>query len=255
MIWAGTRAGAARFDGERWEAIDIGEPDAGIAAILAADDGATWLSGSFGVHRQAAGGAGVTYPFGEDIEPPGRVAFSLHQVPGGAIVAGSTAGAAHFDGSVWTTLTVNDGLTAPVVHDVLTDEWGALWFAFRGAGVARREADGWTRYLEGQNVRKLFVARNGDIWAGTGGAGAFVFDGTTWAQHQDGATLLPWDQDALGAIWCSNEGGGVLRFLDGSWTTYGLADGLPSEVVFSVFVDDDGSIWAATDKGLAQIRP
>lgn len=196
LIWAGTRGGAVRFDGEGWAAVDIGEPEAGIAAILAASDGSTWLAGPFGVHQQSAGGSGVTYLFGGAIDLPARVAFSLHQAPDGSVWTGTTTGAARFDASGWTTVTVDDGLPTPVVHDVVTDASGVMWFAFRDGGVARRDADGWTRFLEEHNARKLFVSGNGLLWVGTGGAGVFVFDGSTWTHYQDGATVLPWAEDS-----------------------------------------------------------
>jgi hypothetical protein len=56
---------------------------------------------------------------------------------------------------------------------------------------------------------------------------------------------------AGGATWYASLAG-VYRFADGQLANWGESDGLPSDLVWSVGRDGDGTIWAATSEGLAR---
>lgn len=61
-------------------------------------------------------------------------------------------------------------------------------------------------------------------------------------------------QDRAGHVWITSSGSGVLRIKGGESQHFGLADGLPSDTVYSLTEDGDGRIWLATRGGLALIE-
>lgn len=59
--------------------------------------------------------------------------------------------------------------------------------------------------------------------------------------------ILP---DSQNRIWIAS-GTGVHCYKDGNWVTYTEADGLPSQVAYTIFEDSQGRIWAGTVKGFS----
>jgi ligand-binding sensor domain-containing protein len=69
------------------------------------------------------------------------------------------------------------------------------------------------------------------------------------------ALPLPADLNAVlfdgGAVWFASLAG-VVRFTEGQLSTWGEAEGLPSELCWGLARGADGAIWAATSEGLAR---
>src|SRR5262249_37217837 len=55
-------------------------------------------------------------------------------------------------------------------------------------------------------------------------------------------------------IWVGTWGGGLYRFRQGHFTQYSIPQGLPSDVVVSVIVAQDSSLWIATGRGVAHMQ-
>jgi ligand-binding sensor domain-containing protein/tRNA A-37 threonylcarbamoyl transferase component Bud32 len=86
----------------------------------------------------------------------------------------------------------------------------------RPAVVTGQTVGEWTNYTNGNFVRAL--ARQGHyLWAGGGGG------------------LVRWDLN------------------DGSYAKFGIADGLPSNQVNDLLVDENGYLWIATDSGIGHL--
>ncbi len=122
--------------------------------------------------------------------------------------------------------------------------------------------DSWTtdQGLPNATVNAVRQTRDGYVWLGTYD-GLARFDGsrfTVFHQGQglgsNGVRALAEDRD--GALWIGTNGGGVSRLVRGAFTRFTTADGLPSEIVWSLAVDvRDGSLWAGTNGGgLARLR-
>lgn len=76
------------------------------------------------------------------------------------------------------------------------------------------------------------------------------FDGQSWRVLRrgfDGVHAIHPARD--GAVWIAS-GSGLHRFKDRSWFVLGEEEGLPSGVVFSVYADGSGRLWAATARGV-----
>lgn len=64
-------------------------------------------------------------------------------------------------------------------------------------------------------------------------------------------------EDGTGTLWIATWGGGLSRFdaASGLSRTYTVADGLPSNSLYSILEDDDGCLWISTLRGLVRFNP
>jgi hypothetical protein len=58
--------------------------------------------------------------------------------------------------------------------------------------------------------------------------------------------------DQNNGVWVGMEKGGVAWFNGSAWRVFKTDDGLPSNWIYGLFVDDDNAIWAATFKGVTR---
>ena len=163
-VWFGTEGGVSMWDGKQWRAWTHKD------GLGAANSDNLPFSANTGLgtrtrHDLSVGADGpATYN-------PNYV-FSILSASDGSIWAGTWgAGAARWDGKVWTNYTAKDGLAGNIVYSVAQGRDGALWFgtsngvsrwdgkAFKNIGVA----DG----LLERNVYAVAVAPGGDVWVGT----------------------------------------------------------------------------------------
>ena len=119
------------------------------------------------------------------------------------------------------TWSTEDGLPQNSVHAILQTKDGFLWVATEG-GLAR---------FDGLNF-KVFQQAN---------EGAFTSD--------DVCCLA---EDARNSLWIGTTDG-LLRDSGGSFTRFGVSNGLPSSTILHVAADVDGSVLALTSKGVARV--
>lgn len=117
--------------------------------------------------------------------------------------------------------------------------------------------------LPGNNVQALHVDARGRVWVSTEGSGMSVLEpGRDGFRHYRRAQHPRMGSDDVFAIashgddvWFGTYGGGVHRLApDGRIVRHAraLGAGLPSDNVFSLAIDADGTVWAGTDRGLAR---
>lgn len=123
------------------------------------------------------------------------------------------------------------------------------------------------------DFRGIAVAPDGNVWIGaaarTGRIRYADEGGNFWAAISPeldvwpvGVALDPAGHDwvmALGAdddggLWVSSFGNGVAYWRDGSFTYLTTSRGLPENRVRDLALDPDGSVWLATEAGLARAR-
>jgi ligand-binding sensor domain-containing protein len=205
---------------------------------------------------------------------------------GGHIWIGTDAGGLTVtDGAAWTTFSDTDGLSNNHVYVIALQD-SLKWIgtssglnAFDDGGTPHNGADDtWTTFHTGDglshnSVRAVTVDGSGRKWIGTFGGGVSLLDdgGTAHEKSDDTWTSfttadgLAGDRahavavDGHGRIWAGTYGDGlsVLDFAgtpldksDDTWMTFTTADGLAQDYVYSVAVEEDGQIWAATGNGL-----
>ncbi|MEM9327911.1 MAG: two-component regulator propeller domain-containing protein, partial [Bacteroidota bacterium] len=154
------------------------------------------------------------------------------------------------------------------------DRQGRLWVGTNGGDLdVYDEATGTFEHhkvdtddptkLQSNNIRALFRDAEDYMWVGTF-QGLHRYDHTqgTFSNYRakSGATdmVMSIAQDREGMLWIGTYGGGFARFDPSTeeFRTFGEDEGLSSNIVFGVVVDDTtGYIWLSTSKGLARFDP
>lgn len=124
------------------------------------------------------------------------------------------------------------------------------------------------------DFRGLAVRPDGNVWiAGAHNGGLLRYDdegGQFWARIDPVIDIWPdavsndprgddWtmalELDESGGLWAGGFGNGLAyRAPDGTWSWLQQKDGLPDDRVYDLALDPDGSLWVATDAGLARVR-
>jgi PAS domain S-box-containing protein len=154
-------------------------------------------------------------------------------------------------------------------RDEKSPRWGTAWIA-SSEGLHEYDGYTWRRHGRAQGlpsdfVRCVRVTRAGTIWVGTD-KGAGIYDGKTFRTLGSETNLASPNvrriiEDGDGTVWfCSDSwpntavGGGLTSFREGKWRAYREADGLPSGYVVNYLRDSGGRQFAATLKGLAELK-
>lgn len=179
-------------------------------------------------------------------------------------------GVAVFDGKTFKTFSLEEGLNHTYVHSLLEDSKGNIWVG-TGAGLNKFSDGVFSSYSVKHGLCNSYVGsmvedRFGNIWVGTDKC-ISRFNGRRFTNYdvKDGLTsgtvyLMAMDHEG-NMIVGTNKGFDKIRF-----TAYGQISGIrnySSADGFtgiecnnkSVFVDQDGSIWFGTVKGVIRYVP
>src|SRR5271165_5624462 len=221
-VWVVTSEGLDRF---REFAIPTISVNQGLAtnevwSVLAARDGSVWVGSSHALHRWNNGQITV-YPKGEGL---GDYPGSLFEDDRGRIWISTSRGLTCFSNGRFTS--VSEQPTGQV-HSITEDTVGRLWFSedFEGRQSIGSVLDG--RVMERIPRSQLGIKESTIILS------ADPFRGGLWIGAKDA----------------------LAYFKDGSvQKSYTGPDGLPSGDVNDIHVDGQGTVWAATDGGLVQLK-
>jgi PAS domain S-box-containing protein len=166
------------------------------------------------------------------------------------------------------------------VTAIAEDEGGNLWVGTRGGGLdrlvegdriafvhhAHRGDD--PRSLSSDTVRALYKDSRGDLWIGTNAGLDRLVPGTAaeFVRHSADAdapgslshpVVTSIAEDRHGNLWVGTLGGGLNKLdrTTGRFTTYSEKDGLSSNLVNAVLLDDRGRVWMSTARGIARYDP
>lgn len=153
-----------------------------------------------------------------------------------------------------------DGLTSEVIHSIAEDSSGNLWLGYLREGIDKVTDQGFKNYKFGanpeiNNVRSIYTTSDGKIWAGTYG-GLILFDPEvenhriyTKEDGLAGNKVRYLAEDSNGTLWIGTLDGGVSRFSGGEFKNYTLKEGLSSNNIRSIYIDefDTGTIWIGTE--------
>jgi len=157
----------------------------------------------------------------------GRTITSMVEDPNGSILFGTGTGVVRYDPAsdtgMWSEISVKDGLSHPVVYDLLLDHEQNLWVA-TGAGLNR-----------------IPMAAG----AGSGGPIEVLFP-DTWVGSLH--------RDRESSLWAGTLGNGLKRLRRGGMRLFGRADGMPSDTIQSIYEDGDGHVWVGTQSGVVRFE-
>ena len=170
-------------------------------------------------------------------------------------------------------LSVENGLSQSVVHDLAQDVQGYIWIGTQ-EGLNRWDGTDLRLYehvyddpstLSDNYIWSILVAADGTLWLGTDAGGLNRYnrqdDSFTHFRHdKDNSGSLGSDsvrvvyQDRLGTIWVGTDGGGLNRLKDnGNFERFEHdpddTSSLPSDSVLAILEDRDGQLWVGTAKG------
>jgi len=113
-------------------------------------------------------------------------------------------------------------------------------------------------YFAWPGVFALYQARDGRLLAGTKTQVLERGDGqwTPVSEWPGRAPARAFAETPDGALWVGTNGGGVVRCLAGRCRTITTREGLPADIIRSLYVDGDGWLWIGTEgRGLARLDP
>ena len=171
---------------------------------------------------------------------------------------GTSVGVQKFDGSNWTAYTTADGLVNDNVKVITSASNGDIWVG-TDFGASNFDGANWTTYdntngLNSNQVKSIDEDANGGIWIGTN-LGVSYFDGTTWTSysspdlHWSGVNATAFDSN--GDKWFASPLGGITHFDGTTFTPYDTSNGLLSQFVTALLIDDHDNKWVGTSSGMS----
>lgn len=284
FLWLGSRQGLYRFDGLRFERITriAGKPivDDDILNLFADADGSVWIGYVSGGMSRMGGTRPANYEYQRDDVPLGSV-VGFGRDAAGRLWAATSATLVQLDpaSDTWKGAADMGFDPAWAPRRVFVDRDKGLWVAFWNAaqpGIAHL-APGAKRFERvPQSIADPFFgqAPDGTLWAADewgvrplaqatplpGHAGVTA----SWLAPDFKGAGLRFDRD--GVMWLASPEG-IARVRDparlhapdkaspaSSPEYFGTAQGLTSEVVWTLFEDREGNLWAGTANGLDRFR-
>ena len=109
-------------------------------------------------------------------------------------------------------------------------------------------------------IQSMYVDSDGNLWFNSWGHGAFKYNYaiekaggksfTNSSPNVKGAKII-WTtcEDSNGDYWFGTEYSGVYQFDGINYKNFGIQDGLNSNKVYSIYLDNENNLWFGTDRG------
>jgi signal transduction histidine kinase/ligand-binding sensor domain-containing protein len=231
-VWVATRNGLDRFRDFTAATLTVsqGLSHASVMSVLADRDGSVWLATRGGLNRWHGGQITVYGLHGSQPTTgnegrggkPNEFPNSLFQDDTGRIWVSTSLGFGYLENDRFTPVS---GVPGGTVTSIAQDTAGSMWIANEHVALF-------------QLLRGAVV--NQTPWAALG--------------HKDHASALAADP-LQGGLWLGYHLGGV-SYLSGGQVraSYAAADGLGEGRVNQLRLDQDGTLWAATQGGLSRLK-
>jgi signal transduction histidine kinase/ligand-binding sensor domain-containing protein len=291
VMWFGTDAGLARYDGRRTQTIaEGGLSGRRIFALRFDREGALWIGTDAGAAVRLSSGE-----YRRIDETEGKAVTSLHIVEeaaetGVVVVLATSAGELFYcrlKENVFETRVVRDRLLlgvgtdnraaseaetrAPLEVTSAVQRGSTLFVGTRGRGFLAVEESGTVREVYSRPRAYFVEAALGDaqgrIWFGaqTTGGDSGLYESDETLEHPAkvlaGATgtVKALSFDSKGDLYVGTDGQGVFRYRGRTrlehFTFGGTKGGLRSDHVYSIFIDREGVAWFGTDRGVCRYDP
>jgi len=262
-LWIGTDAGLLRFDGVQFQPWT---PPSGyhltgayINALAAAPDGSLWIGTRDGLSHWKDSTL-QNYPTSKGPSGPGVATVLVDR--SGTVWVGTagyqSGGLCRVEGNDLRCLGAADGPAGRGVLSLFEDRRGSVWAG--GIGLSRsRPGIAGTESLADPRKAIVSIAEDGleGIWVASGGLNRLVggrlapYPISVANQKLQPRVLL---SDREGALWIGTQGQGLVRVYQGRTDRFTHADGLSSDIVYSLLQDREGNIWVGTEGGLDRFR-
>jgi signal transduction histidine kinase/ligand-binding sensor domain-containing protein/CheY-like chemotaxis protein len=181
----------------------------------------------------------------------------------GNVWAGTRSGELHrFRPHLFEGFGSKEGLADDYIYSVYEDARGNIWIG-GPQGLNELAPDGRLRLftmkdgLPNLHVNALCGAAGGGLWIGTSFGVARLENETVVTPHQpvtlrSGVRVVLEDRE--GNLWVGTTRQGLEVFQHGTWTHYGVEDGLGSLAVRELYQDSRGAVWVGTWGGLTRFE-
>ncbi|MFQ5406848.1 MAG: two-component regulator propeller domain-containing protein, partial [Anaerolineales bacterium] len=258
-----TDQGLAARDNGGWTILKAanGLPADNVIAFAADENGNVWIGTEFGAAHVDIS-TETLEPVPELEDGPVTAIFQDHN---GTMWFGLTGRVASFnlENSDWEYFDEGDGLIGWEIRAIFEDEAGHLWIA---------GDDGLMQFTEGRFLEfrvpdqpaysefsYIVPDQDGDLLTGPfywGGYAQYGREGGEFEFYELPGDATPMAVTDDGTIWAGSSYAGLWHIgFDNTERQYTTADGLPSDLITSVAVDEQGNVWAGTDAGLARLSP
>ena len=262
-LWFGTVKGVAQYDGQRFTNPGSENPliNTAINATVVDKKGNIWIGSDRGLSRYD-GNSFTNYTKAQGLEAD-KIMTLFEDRTGNLWIGGYQGGVTRFDGLSFETFTQKDGLAHNDVWSIAQDDKGVLWFATSG-GLSSYDGSLFTNYttengLPTNELASLSVDHDGNLWiASYNGGGVSLFS------SRETMNFTRLDHPSLSKIravvenkktrdlWIGTEDG-LVSYNGQSFKTFNRSDGLPSDVILTLYKSRDDILWIGTlDGGLCK---
>jgi len=263
-LWVATdSAKLHRWDGERSERIDYGDPKEAqdVTALHEDADGTIWLGTQKGrLYRGSADGFHQLDTQGQLV---GRVRAIQRDSDGNLWIGTSEMPPVRLSNGQFLVLDTG-AVPSADVRSFCEGAEGSLWIGTTSAGLLRLRNGKFTPYgvaegLRGHTVWTIASAADGGVWVGSEaglshGSATGHFDYLSGRFGLANVTVRSVLQDKHGDVWFGATDRGAFRLHNGALTNFSRQNGLSGDVVYAILEDSRGQIWVGTDKSLDRIE-
>lgn len=183
---------------------------------------------------------------------------------------GTSVGLMVKKGESWIDMTA--GLPSKNISSFAFDKNGNTWIG-TSAGLVKYNGSSYTVYstgnsgINGNTVTGVAVDKAGNIWVSSDYNGICKFNGSTWVNYTManmgfsynlGNAVRTIVADIDGAIWAAHipnpkqgEYGGFTKFDGARWNVIDI-NGLPTQSIYSIYVDQSNYKWIGTNEGIGK---
>ncbi len=269
-VWVATDEGVAMFDGTTWTVYTTanGLIDNYILCIAVDANNQIWAGTDLGVCKYS-GGTWTNYTTADGLVY-NMISYIASDHTTGVWI-GTGEGVSHYNGTTFTNYTTANGLPGNMISYIYDDPQGDVWIGTWLTGLVRFDGTTFTTYtyasanLMDDNILCVTVDSEGKKWIGSY-KGITVLDANNqWLiNYRDDCCLYRnYVQDMAfddqGILWVGIyvdylQEGGITMFTNNAWTTFTMDNGLVSEQVKRIAIDQDNFIWIATGNGLSKLK-
>jgi signal transduction histidine kinase/ligand-binding sensor domain-containing protein len=259
-LWIGTYSnGLFRLAAGRVAAYGIrdGLLNPTVRAIFEDDEGSLWIGTNGGVEQLRAG-AFVTWNERDGLTD--AVARVIFEDRDGVLWVGTANGVSRWNGATFVRL--DDARLTGILSIAQTRD-GAFWFG-TSKGVFRVAGNTTTQFttaqgLSNNSIRDIHEDLRGDVWIATDSGLNRIHPDATVESFAGRAGLgtdyaMQIDETPDGRLWIAT-GGGLAEYDGRGFRLHAAPRELPSNRLFALLADRDGTIWVTTDgDGLVRYR-
>ncbi len=214
-IWFGSVKKVSRFDGEKFETINL----------------------DFGMQTRR------------------KINFVFRDKDKNLWIGTEGSGLLFYDGEEFKRYSKQNGFTTDKFTSCIEDARGDLWFGTRTGGLVKVPVEKFLIYSEQSGLKDnvayaIFKDNSNTLWISSEGSGITKINETTGKiEYLNTETGFPSNDvpgvigDSKGNVWISTIGVGVTKYDGKTFTNYTVEDGLPNPFVMSMLEDSEGNIW------------